>query len=269
MQLDEHIITRAIVETYNKKLTDNLAIDVAVVGGGPSGIVCSCLLAREGYRVALFERKLSIGGGMWGGGMMFNEVVVQDEGKRLLDAFDITAKKYRNGYYTADAIEAVSTLTSRALKAGATFFNCISVEDVIVRRSRVCGLVINWTPVERTGMHVDPLCIQSEFVVEATGHPVEIMRIIENKVGLKLKTKTGKIMGEKSMWADVAEKTTIANTCEAFPGVYVAGMAANATFGSFRMGPIFGGMLLSGEKAAKLIIKRLKRKKSAARRAVP
>jgi sulfide-dependent adenosine diphosphate thiazole synthase len=38
----------------------------------------------------------------------------------------------------------------------------------------------------------------------------------------------------------------------------VCGMAANASFGSYRMGPIFGGMLLSGEKAAKEIAERLK-----------
>jgi len=37
-------------------------------------------------------------------------------------------------------------------------------------------------------------------------------------------------------------------------------MSANATFGNFRMGPIFGGMLLSGEKVAKLIMQRLKEK---------
>jgi sulfide-dependent adenosine diphosphate thiazole synthase len=259
MKLDEQIITRAIIETYNKKLLENLSVDVAIVGGGPSGLVCAYYLALKGVKVAMFERKLSIGGGMWGGGMMFNEIVVQQGGKRILDVFGIRAQEFEKGYYTADAIEAVSTLTAEAIRAGATIFNCISVEDVIVRQKKVCGLVINWTPVERTGMHVDPLCIQAHFVVDATGHPIEVMKIIENKVGLALKTKTGKIMGEKSMWADVAEKTTIENTKEAFPGVYVTGMAANATFGSFRMGPIFGGMLLSGEKAAALILKRLKK----------
>jgi thiamine thiazole synthase len=35
-------------------------------------------------------------------------------------------------------------------------------------------------------------------------------------------------------------------------------MGANAVYGAPRMGPIFGGMLLSGEKAAKLILKKLK-----------
>jgi thiamine thiazole synthase len=50
------------------------------------------------------------------------------------------------------------------------------------------------------------------------------------------------------------------NTREVFPGLYVTGMAANATFGSYRMGPIFGGMLLSGEKVAALITEELRRK---------
>jgi thiamine thiazole synthase len=54
-----------------------------------------------------------------------------------------------------------------------------------------------------------------------------------------------------------AERLTLENTKEVFPGLYVAGMACNATFGGPRMGPIFGGMLLSGEKVARLILKEL------------
>jgi thiamine thiazole synthase len=34
-------------------------------------------------------------------------------------------------------------------------------------------------------------------------------------------------------------------------------MCANAVFGNPRMGPIFGGMLLSGEKVAKELIKKI------------
>jgi len=196
---------------------------------------------------------------MWGGGMMFNEIVVQKDGKRILDEFDIKTAEFEKGYYTADSIEAVSTICSHATRAGVKIFNLVSVEDVIVREKKVTGVVINWSAVEMAGLHVDPLCVQSRFVVDATGHAIEVIKIIEKKVGMDLMTQTGKVMGEKSMWADVAEKKTLENTREAFPGVYVAGMAANATFGSFRMGPIFGGMLLSGEKAAKLILKRLRK----------
>ena len=56
-----------------------------------------------------------------------------------------------------------------------------------------------------------------------------------------LYTQTGKLMGERSMWSEKAERLTIDNTREICPGVYVAGMSANAAFGGPRMGPIFGG----------------------------
>jgi thiazole biosynthesis enzyme len=125
MPLDEKIITQAIIERYTQKLKNNLSVDVAVVGGGPSGLVCSHSLAKNGFKVALFERKLSIGGGMWGGGMMFNEIVIQEEGKRILDEFGIRNKLYTEGYYTADSIEAISTLCSASAKAGVTIFNLI------------------------------------------------------------------------------------------------------------------------------------------------
>jgi len=84
-----------------------------------------------------------------------------------------------------------------------------------------------------------------------------VVRVVENKSGLKLNTKTGKMLGEKSMWADKAENKVLDNTKEICPGFYVCGMAANSVFGSPRMGPIFGGMLLSGRKAAEIIIKAL------------
>jgi ribulose 1,5-bisphosphate synthetase/thiazole synthase len=76
-----------------------------------------------------------------------------------------------------------------------------------------------------------------------------------------LLTPTGKIMGERSLWAEMAEHKTLENTQEVFPGVFVAGMSANASFGAYRMGPVFGGMLLSGEKVASLIVDRLKQER--------
>jgi len=256
MALSEITISKAIIDRFSKKFMDCLEVDVAVVGGGPAGLVAAYFLAKGGKKVALFERKLSIGGGMWGGGMMFNEIVVQTEGKEILDLFDVRTEKYKPGYYTADALEAVTTICSKTVKAGVRIFNCMTVEDVMIRDGRVMGLVITWSPVEMTGLHVDPLSITAKHIIDATGHDTEVLHVIERKADVKLYTETGKLMGERSMWAEKAEKLTVENTREICPGVFVAGMSANAAFGGPRMGPIFGGMLLSGRKAAELILKK-------------
>ena len=61
------------------------------------------------------------------------------------------------------------------------------------------------------------------------------------------------------MWAEIGEKEIVDNTGEVYPGLLAIGMAANAVVGSPRMGPIFGGMLLSGRKAAGLAVDLLKK----------
>ena len=177
--------------------------------------------------------------------------------KEILDEFGIKARIYEKGYYLADSIEAVSTICSKTAKAGVKIFNLLSVEDVMTRQKRISGLVLNWTAVEMANLHVDPITMKARFVVDATGHAAEVVHIVERKSGIRLNTKTGKIMGEQSMWAEVAEDTIVRNSKEAAPGLYVCGMSANAVFGGPRMGPIFGGMLLSGKKVAKDLLKRL------------
>jgi len=258
MKLDEIEISRAIIDSYRDKLIGFLDVDVAIAGAGPAGMCCAYYLARKNKKVVIFERKLSVGGGMWGGGMMFNEIVVQEKAKNILDEFGIKTRLYGKGYYLADSIEAASTICSKAIKSGVKIFNLISAEDVMIRKGRVCGLVLNWTAVEMANLHVDPLTMKARFVVDATGHVAEVARIAQMKSGIKLKTQTGKVMGEKSMWADLAEETIIKNSREVCPGLYVCGMAANAVFGSPRMGPIFGGMLLSGRRVAEKLLKRQK-----------
>jgi sulfide-dependent adenosine diphosphate thiazole synthase len=258
MGLDEVLITQAIIERYIEKLLDHLDVDVAIVGGGPSGLTPAWLLARQGWKVALFERKLSIGGGMWGGGMMFNELVVQEEARSLLEEIGVRLRPAFEGYYTADAIEAVTTLASKTVKAGAAIFNCISAEDVMVRENQVCGLVLSWTPVEIAGLHVDPLTIRAKCVVDATGHDIEVVKVFLRKnQPATLQTPSGGIGGERSMWADKGERETVAETREIYPGLFVSGMAVTASCGTNRMGPIFGGMFLSGKKVAELIHERL------------
>jgi thiazole biosynthesis enzyme len=251
--MDEVIISRAIVESYMKDFMGVMEVDVAVAGAGPAGLVTAYYLAKEGIKVIVFERQLRVGGGMSGGGMMFNRIVVQEEGKQILNEFEVSSKEYEKGYYVADSLEAISTICSRAIKAGAKIFNLINVEDVMVRQGdRITGLVLNWSAVSWSKLHVDPLTVRCKVAVDATGHDAEVCRIVVEKIGPKLRTKTGGVMGEKSMWAERGEREILKNTREVYPGLVVAGMTANAVFGSPRMGAIFGGMLLSGKKAAQV-----------------
>jgi len=119
------------------------------------------------------------------------------------------------------------------------------------------GLVLCWDPVRLAELPIDPVTMRAEKVIDATGHDCEIVRILQDKMGAKLNTETGRIMGERSMWADRGERMVEENAKEIFPNLYVTGLAATAAYGSPRMGPIFGGMLLSGRRVAELIIEEL------------
>ena len=253
----EQIVSAGIVDSYFKKLKENLSVDVAIVGGGPSGLVAAYYLAKKSYSVTMYERKLAPGGGMWGGAMMFNEIVVQKEAIHILDELNISYNHYESNYYTVDSVHATSSLIYHASKAGVKIFNCTSVEDVVFQDDKVSGIVLNWAPVLREGMHVDPLVIMAKAVIDGTGHDCDIARTLERKNNIRLNTESGKVMGERSLSVDEAERTTVENTKEIFPGLYVSGMASNGVSGGFRMGPIFGGMLLSGKKVADMIAQNL------------
>lgn len=255
--LNEVTITKAIVSNYLAKFERALELDVAIVGAGPAGLTAGYYLARAGKKVALFEKKLAIGGGMLGGGMMFNTIVVQDDALPVLADLGMRAARYAEGYHTVDAIEALGCLVHQATRAGLMVFNLIAIEDLVFKEGRVAGLVINWSPVEMTGLHVDPLTLHSRSVLDATGHGADIVSKLVRKMGVTLLTETGALLGEQCMDAEAGERQTVANTREAYPGLHVAGMAANAVFGGCRMGPIFGGMFLSGRKAAQDLIARL------------
>ena len=250
-------VSQGIISTYFEKMQKNLNLDVAIVGGGPSGIVAAYYLAKAGLKVAQFDRKLSPGGGMWGGAMMFNQIVVQEEAMDIVRDFDINYAPFEDGLYVMDSVESTASLLYHAVHAGATVFNCYSVEDVVFHNDAVAGVVVNWAPVIREGMHVDPLTIMSKAVLEGTGHDCEIARVVARKNDIKLNTPTGGVIGERSLNVELGESTTVENTKEIYPGLFVSGMAANGVSGSFRMGPIFGGMLMSGKKAAELICAKL------------
>ncbi len=252
--LDEEKITRAIVEEYMETFLEYTNIEVGLAGAGPANLVAATKLAEEGVKIGVFEKQLNVGGGMWGGGMMYPKIAVQEEATRILDEFEIDYHEYEEGYYVANSIESVSRLTSEAIKAGAEIFNLTRVEDVMIREDdKIAGLVLNWQAVKEAGLHVDPLTVKADLIIDGTGHDAEVCRIVQEKIPeAELEVK-----GEKPMWAEVGEKALMDTTKEVYPGLIVSGMAANAVSGGPRMGPIFGGMLLSGERAAEIALDKL------------
>ena len=255
MDLD---VTKAITDTWFQKLQENLDVDVAITGTGPSGLIAALRIAEAGYKVSMFESKLAPGGGMWGGAMLFSSIALQNEAVYLLDELEIPYQRYNDNLVMCDSVLATSALIYRASRAGVLIHNGMSVEDVVFKDNRVSGVVVNWGTVVREGLHVDPLSFRAKIVVDATGHPCEISEKVAKKNNITLNTPSGKVSGERSMNVTEGEAETVKNTKQICPGLYVCGMAANGVFGSPRMGPIFGGMLLSGERASKLIIEDLK-----------
>lgn len=259
VSLEETAITACITRSFCEDFLADLELDVAVAGAGPSGITAARYLARAGAKTAVFERNLYVGGGMWGGGMLFPRIVVQEEAKPLLDEVGVRLREAAPGLYVADSVEAVSCCAAAALRAGARIWVGMGVEDLVLREDhRVCGVVLNWMAVERAGLHVDPMALRARLVIDATGHDAEVCRTLTRKVpGLRLPTPDGSVVGEMPMWAEKGEGSLVENTREVHPGLIVAGMTANAVFGSYRMGAVFGGMLLSGKRAAELALESL------------
>ena len=249
--LQELHVTRGIIESFIKELLEFTKLDVAIVGAGPSGLVAAYKLAKAGKKVAIFERKLSPGGGIWGGGMLFNKVVVQKEAEHILNEFDIRTEPYGENYLIADAVELASTLISKAVKSGAKIFNGVHVEDIVIKNGRVSGVVINWTPVEMARLHVDPLVIEATYVLDGTGHDAAVAKLAARR------TNCCDVKGMGAMWVNEAEKLVVEKSGEIYPGLYTMGMATAEVFGLPRMGPIFGGMFLSGEKVANDILNKL------------
>ena len=239
-------ISKAILQEYNRRLSEHLENDVVIVGAGPAGLTAGYYLAKAGVKTAVIERKLSIGGGIWGGAAGYNVVVTQD--KEIPDEFGMTSKKQK-GLYVFDSIGFAAALAYKAIKAGAQIFNLTEAEDVIIKTDAVEGVVVNHSAITIAKLHVDPFCIASKYLVDATGHPAEVVNML-----IKRKPKLfPKGIQESFMDVETAEAGVVEKAGEIFPGLYVAGMSVCAVFGLPRMGPIFGGMLKSGRKVAELI----------------
>ncbi len=143
MPIDEVTVSRKIIERFAREFLRNLDVDVVIAGAGPASLTAARYLAKGGLRTVIFERKLTPGGGMWGGGLTFPVIVVQEGSRHLLKEIGVRLEDSKDGYFTADSVEASAKLIASAIDAGARLFNTITVEDVVIRADRICGVVIN------------------------------------------------------------------------------------------------------------------------------
>ena len=246
-ELEETHISKAILEAYYYKLADRITSDVIIVGAGPSGMTAGIYLARAGLKVTILEKRLAPGGGIWGGAIGMNEAVVQDEAISIMEDLDIGFKPASAGLFTVDTVEMAAGLCLRATKAGAVIFNLMTAEDVRIQWDRITGVVVNRTTIGET-LPVDPITFSAGAVIDATGHQAVIANVLHRRGLLAVSSS-----GEGAMDAASSEVFVVDKVAEVFPGLWVCGMSTCALFGGPRMGPIFGGMLRSGRRAADLI----------------
>lgn len=243
-------VTRAILNSFSTELEQYVNSDVIVVGAGPSGLICARELAKSGKKVLLVERNNYLGGGFWIGGFLMNKLTVRSPGHKELEKLGVPMKEAKAGLFVADAPHACSKLIASACDAGVKILNMTSVDDVVYTNNKVNGVVVNWTPVgalPRQITCVDPVSFEADVVVDATGHDAAVACHLESR-GLV------EFGGMGPMDANTSEDAIVQNTGDLFPGMVICGMSVSTIRGLPRMGPTFGGMILSGLKAAEIIL---------------
>ncbi len=253
-KVSEKEITRAIASIFHETLMDYADSDVIIIGAGPAGLMAGRDLAAKGFKTLIIEQNNYLGGGFWIGGFMMNPITIRAPAHKVLDELGIKYKKVADGLYATPGPNACSKLIASACDAGVRFLNLTKFDDLVLRKERVSGVVVNWMPVSalpRNITCVDPVALEARYVIDASGHDSVAVKRLQDR-GLV------KFSGMNPMWVEESEDLVVENTSEVYPGLVVAGMSVAETFGLPRMGPTFGAMLLSGRKAAELVAERLK-----------
>jgi len=225
-------VTKAIVGSFLRQFEEHVYSDVIIVGGGPSGLIAGRELGKAGLKVLIIERNNYLGGGFWIGGYFMNKLTLRAPAQEILDELDVPYEMASEGLYVADAPHVCSKLIATTCDAGVKFLSLTLLEDIVVRENnRVAGVVVNWSPVVHLPREIsclDPIPLETRVVIDATG--------------------------EGALWIEESEDAVVERTGEVHPGLIIAGMAVATVYGLPRMGPTFGGMLLSGKRAAEVAI---------------
>ncbi|KAL9345891.1 hypothetical protein Peur_060744 [Populus x canadensis] len=258
--IKESIVSREMTRRYMMDMITHADTDVVIVGAGSAGLSCAYELSKNpSVKIAIVEQSVSPGGGAWLGGQLFSAMVVRKPAHIFLDELGIEYDEQEDYVVIKHAALFTSTIMSKLLaRPNVKLFNAVAAEDLIVKEGRVGGVVTNWALVSMnhdTQSCMDPNVMEAKVVVSSCGHDGPF-----GATGVKRLKSIGMIdsvPGMKALDMNAAEDAIVKLTREVVPGMIVTGMEVAEIDGSPRMGPTFGAMMISGQKAAHLALKSL------------
>lgn len=267
LPIREATVSREMTTRYMNDMLEHAETDVLIIGAGSAGLSCAYELTKhKDIKVTIIEQNVSPGGGCWLGGQLFSAMVVRKPGHTLFDELDVPYDD-KGDYVVVKhaALFMASVLRATLIAENTKLFNAVAVEDLLVRQEddgvRVRGAVTNWSLVTQnhdTQSCMDPQVIEAKVVVTATGHDGPMGATSAKRLEAIGALPAG-LPGMHALDMATAEDAVLHMTSEVVPGLVFTGMEVAEVRGCNRMGPTFGAMLMSGQKAANVAIQVLQR----------